>query len=186
MILYFFTNSQYKAIGKPQSEQGAEPRFRLLVKLPGSNTPQGRARRQGESARAGLEELLSPSQEDKLQRQREGGTQRERQRVMSDSKSIVIDEEQVKKIATLSRLTIPEERVAQLSERLTQILSYAEKLNEVDTEGVEPLSHVHGAVNVYRDDVSEEYENKEQILANVPDRSGAFIKVPLIIDQESH
>ena len=105
---------------------------------------------------------------------------------MSDSKIIVIDEEQVKKIATLARLTIPEERVAELSERLTQILSYVEKLNEVDTEGVEPLSHVHGAVNVYRDDVSEEYENKEQILANVPDRSGAFIKVPLIIDQESH
>jgi len=105
---------------------------------------------------------------------------------MSNSKNIVIDTNQVKKIANLARLTIPEERTALVSERLTNILSYIEQLNEVDTDEVEPLSHVHGAVNAYREDESEEYENKEQILANLPERSGNFIKVPLVIDQESH
>ena len=59
-----------------------------------------------------------------------------------------------------------------------------EVLNKVDIDGIEPLSHVHGITNVFREDKTEELLTSEKALSNVPDKSGTFIKVPIIIDQE--
>ena len=108
-----------------------------------------------------------------------------------------IDGDFIRKIAGLARLEVSDDEVERLSSDLKSILGYVEKLSEIDTADVEPLSHVHGENNRFREDVvfceataSQEevaiHENKkEKIRTNVPERSGNFIKVPLIIDQES-
>jgi aspartyl-tRNA(Asn)/glutamyl-tRNA(Gln) amidotransferase subunit C len=101
------------------------------------------------------------------------------------SNSEVLDASEVRKIASLARLDVQGEEVESLKGDLNEILAYIEKLNEIQTDDVEPLSHVHGAQNIFRTDESEDSPVREEILKNVPDRSGSFIRVPLIIDQES-
>src|SRR5690554_6531238 len=97
-----------------------------------------------------------------------------------------IDAELVQKIAHLARLEINQDEVAPLASELQKIFSYVETLTELELNDVEPLSHLQGEYNAFRDDKAEECRDQQQILHNVPDRSGNFIRVPLIIEQESH
>ena len=96
-----------------------------------------------------------------------------------------IDEAQVRKVAKLARLQLDDAEVAQFSTDLSSIVEYIEKLNELDTDSVEPLAHCLPVHNVFRDDVVKPSLTVEQVLANAPQRADDFFKVPKILDDNS-
>ena len=93
---------------------------------------------------------------------------------------ITIDE--VKHVANLARLAITEEEAEKLTNDLDAIISFAEELNELDTENVEPTSHVLDMKNIFREDVSKPGLPVEEVLKNAPDHESGQIKVPAIIE----
>ncbi|MEK3884057.1 Asp-tRNA(Asn)/Glu-tRNA(Gln) amidotransferase subunit GatC [Paenibacillus sp. PL2-23] len=88
----------------------------------------------------------------------------------------------VEHVANLARLELSEAEKAQFTEQLNAILKYAEKLNELDTEQVEPTSHVLPITNVMRDDVRKESLPIEKVLLNAPDEEDGQIKVPAVLE----
>jgi aspartyl-tRNA(Asn)/glutamyl-tRNA(Gln) amidotransferase subunit C len=95
--------------------------------------------------------------------------------------------DQVKHVAKLARLAIPEDRLPQFASQLESILGYVDKLREVNVEGVEPTAHPLPLKNVMREDVVGPMFTTEQVLANAPDRDDPFFKVPKVIggDEDS-
>jgi aspartyl-tRNA(Asn)/glutamyl-tRNA(Gln) amidotransferase subunit C len=96
-----------------------------------------------------------------------------------------IDEAQVRKVAKLSRLDLTEAEVEEFAGQLSAIIDYVEKMNELDTEKVEPLAHCLPINNIFRDDSIKESLGTEKTLANAPQRDGEFFKVPKILDESS-
>lgn len=96
-----------------------------------------------------------------------------------------IDEAQVRKVAKLSRLELTDAEVEEFTGQLSAILDYVEKMNELDTNGVEPLAHCLPISNVFREDCVKESLGTEKALANAPQRDGEFFKVPKILDDSS-
>jgi aspartyl-tRNA(Asn)/glutamyl-tRNA(Gln) amidotransferase subunit C len=84
-------------------------------------------------------------------------------------------------IAELARLQFTEAEQEKMARELNMILHYVEKLNEVDTEGVEPLSSIHDQSNVLREDVEVPSLSNADALKNAPDRQDRFFKVPKVI-----
>lgn len=96
-----------------------------------------------------------------------------------------IDETQVRRVALLSRLELGDAEVTQFSTQLSAIVEYIEKLNELDTEHVEPLAHCLPVHNVLREDVPRPSLSNEAAMANAPEREDAYFKVPKILDDNS-
>lgn len=96
-----------------------------------------------------------------------------------------IDHAQVRKVAKLSRLDLTEAEIAEFASQLSAILDYMEKINELDTENVQPLAHCLPISNVFREDSVKESLGTEKTLANAPKRDGEFFKVPKILDDSS-
>ena len=96
-----------------------------------------------------------------------------------------IDESQVRKVARLSRLELTEAEVEEFAGQLSAILDYVEKMNELDTEDVQPLAHCLPVSNIFRPDCVKEPLGTEKTLANAPQRDGEFFKVPKILDDTS-
>ncbi|MFF2890381.1 Asp-tRNA(Asn)/Glu-tRNA(Gln) amidotransferase subunit GatC [Paenibacillus sp. NPDC057967] len=88
----------------------------------------------------------------------------------------------VEHVANLARLDLSDAEKAQFTEQLNAILKYAEKLNELDTDGVEPTSHVLPITNVMRDDVKKESLPIEKVLLNAPDEEDGQFKVPAVLE----
>lgn len=93
-----------------------------------------------------------------------------------------ISKEMVKHIAMLSRLEFQENEIELYGEQLSRILDYVDKLNEVNTEGVEPTSHVLSLNNVFREDIVKSSLSREEALRNAPDSTDKFFRVPKIIE----
>ena len=96
-----------------------------------------------------------------------------------------IDQAQVRKVAKLSRLELTEAEVEEFTGQLSAILDYVEKMNELDTENVQPLAHCLPVSNVFREEAVGESLGTEKTLANAPQRDGEFFKVPKILDDSS-
>ena len=92
-----------------------------------------------------------------------------------------IDIELTRHIAKLSRIELGQEQMRTFSKQLTAILSYFDKLQELDTENVEPMAHAVEIHNVLADDVPHESISPDEALANAPARDGDFFKVPKVI-----
>ena len=90
--------------------------------------------------------------------------------------------DEVKHVANLARLAITEEEAEKLTNDLDAIISFAEELNELDTDNVEPTSHVLDMKNIFREDVSKPGLPVEEVLKNAPDHENGQIKVPAIIE----
>ena len=75
-----------------------------------------------------------------------------------------------------------EDELALYGSQLDNILSYMEKLKELDVSGVEPTMHGHGRVNAFREDVVRPSADKEAILANAPARTGDEFSLPKIVE----
>lgn len=93
-----------------------------------------------------------------------------------------ISAKEVEHIAMLARLKLTDEEKELFSEQLSKILDYIEKLNELDTEQVEPTSHVIPLRNVFREDQPAQSLSVDDALKNAPDRTGSFYRVPKIIE----
>lgn len=93
-----------------------------------------------------------------------------------------VDHETLHKIAHLARLEVKPEEEAELLNSLNSVLTWMEQLNEVDTTGVEPLTHMSTEVNVLRDDTIGNHLSREQALANAPKHDGQFFQVPKVLE----
>ena len=89
---------------------------------------------------------------------------------------------EVEQVARLARLELTEEEKERTRAQLDSILSYIDKLNELDTSAVEPTSHVLPMTNVFREDQVRPSLSQEEALANAPDRHGLFFRVPRILE----
>ncbi|MFC0213587.1 Asp-tRNA(Asn)/Glu-tRNA(Gln) amidotransferase subunit GatC [Paenibacillus chartarius] len=93
-----------------------------------------------------------------------------------------ISKQDVEKVASLARLTLSETEKEQFAGQLSAILKYAEQLNRLDTEGVEPTSHAMPLVNVMREDEARPSWPLEQVLKNAPDEEEGHFKVPAVLE----
>lgn len=96
-----------------------------------------------------------------------------------------IGEAQVRHVAKLARLDLTDEEVTRFSTQLSAILDYMEKLNELDTDSVEPLAHCLPIHNIFREDVVTESLDTELALRNAPQHFENFFKVPKILEDDS-
>jgi aspartyl-tRNA(Asn)/glutamyl-tRNA(Gln) amidotransferase subunit C len=94
----------------------------------------------------------------------------------------MIDRETVERVARLTRLALSETELERMREELNSILAHLDTLGALDTGGVEPTSHAVDLVNVMREDEVEPCFPQDTMLANAPDRSGEFFRVPRIIE----
>ncbi|HLF85711.1 MAG TPA: Asp-tRNA(Asn)/Glu-tRNA(Gln) amidotransferase subunit GatC [Nitrospiria bacterium] len=95
---------------------------------------------------------------------------------------MAISKEEVEHVAKLARLLVSEEEKDVLTRQLSGILTYVGKLNEINTEGVEPLSHVIDIKNVFREDKTRESLSQDLALSNAPEKRDGFFRVPKIIE----
>jgi aspartyl-tRNA(Asn)/glutamyl-tRNA(Gln) amidotransferase subunit C len=92
-----------------------------------------------------------------------------------------LSEATVRKVASLSRLAITEEQVAQYRHQLSDVLNYIERLRTLDLEGVEPLTHAGDTLNRMREDEIGPMMTNEVAMRLAPDAMAPFIKVPKVI-----
>lgn len=92
-----------------------------------------------------------------------------------------ITADQVQHVARLARLQIEPEAIEKLASELATILTYVDKLNEVDTHGVPPMTHAIELVNAFRDDVVHAHLPLEQALGNAPSQDEGSFVVPKVI-----
>lgn len=100
---------------------------------------------------------------------------------MKGRASMSITIKDVKHVAVLSRLGLNDDELQKYEKELNDVLNFMEKLNELDTKGIEPTSHVLDIHNVFRSDKVEESLSLEDVLANAPDRDEDYFKVPSIL-----
>lgn len=86
----------------------------------------------------------------------------------------------VEHVAKLARLELTEEEKEKFTTQLGDVLKYVDQMNEVDTTGVEPMSHAIDFVNVMREDAVNYEQTKEELMKNAPDEENGFFKVPKI------
>ncbi|WP_159722900.1 Asp-tRNA(Asn)/Glu-tRNA(Gln) amidotransferase subunit GatC [Enterococcus sp. CSURQ0835] len=95
---------------------------------------------------------------------------------------MAINQDQVKHVAKLAKLSFSEDELAGFTDQLGEIIDMVEQLGEVDTEGVPFTSNVFSAVNVMRKDEAAPGWPRKELMENVPESEDGFIKVPAIID----
>ncbi|HJZ90368.1 MAG TPA: Asp-tRNA(Asn)/Glu-tRNA(Gln) amidotransferase subunit GatC [Gemmataceae bacterium] len=95
-----------------------------------------------------------------------------------------MDIEQVRKVANLARLDLPDTDLAELARQLTAIIGYMDQLKELKTDDVEPLAHPLPVQNVFRPDEPGPCLPVDEALRNAPARSGDFFAVPAVLDSE--
>lgn len=93
-----------------------------------------------------------------------------------------ITKDQVLNVAHLARLEINDEEVEMFTDQLDQMISMAEKIDELDTANINPTTHVFHQENVMREDIAAEGLPLEEVLKNVPDHKDGQIKVPTILE----
>lgn len=88
---------------------------------------------------------------------------------------------EVEHVAMLCRLRLSEDEKERMTEQLSAVLDYMDKLNEVDTSQVEPMAHVLPLFNVFRPDEERKDFSREEMLANAPLVEDGMFKVPRIV-----
>lgn len=93
-----------------------------------------------------------------------------------------ITNQDVEHVAKLARLELSEEEKTMFTEQLNAILQYAEQLNGLDTDNVEPTSHAVPLSNVLREDVARPSLPIEKVMLNAPDEEDGQFKVPAVLE----
>jgi len=93
-----------------------------------------------------------------------------------------LSRDDVRKVADLAQLEFSEDELTQMGNHLRGILDYVEILNQVDTDGVEPLAHPIEVQNVFRDDEPTPMLSRDDALKNAPSTDGKYFLVPAILD----
>ena len=95
----------------------------------------------------------------------------------------MISNETIEYVGILAKLELSDEEKEEAKRDMGRMLDYIDKLNELDTEGVEPLSHVFPVNNVFREDAVVNGDDRENILANAPEQKDGAFKVPRTVEQ---
>jgi aspartyl-tRNA(Asn)/glutamyl-tRNA(Gln) amidotransferase subunit C len=93
-----------------------------------------------------------------------------------------VDVETINKLAHLSRLELSPTETEAMTQNLSAVLDWMDKLNEVDTTGVEPLIHISEELNVLRADETEAPLSHERALRNAPRHDSDYFRVPKVIE----
>lgn len=93
----------------------------------------------------------------------------------------MLSKNEVKKIASLARIGLDDKEIEKYQKDLSAILNYFEKLKEINTEKVEPISHITGMENVFREDISHAFKNIEVIKELFPEEKNGFDKVKSVL-----
>lgn len=93
-----------------------------------------------------------------------------------------IDREHLDKIAHLARLEFDEKDADKMMKDMTAIVEWVEKLKEVNTDGVEPLTTMSYEINVLREDEVREHLPHDKALANAPKKDKDYFRVPKVIE----
>ena len=92
-----------------------------------------------------------------------------------------ISSSDVRKVAHLARLELPEDQIETYTSQIEEILSYVEQLQEIDTQNVHPTTRAVEVVNEMREDLVEFNDSREAILNQAPHREGDYFRVPKIL-----
>jgi len=93
-----------------------------------------------------------------------------------------VSREEVDRIASLSMLSLDDEKKKMMQENLSEILEHAERLNELDTEGVEPTTYILQQQNVQREDRQGPVWERDDMLKNAPEKDEGCFIVPKVVD----
>ncbi len=94
----------------------------------------------------------------------------------------IISDETIEYVGILAKLELSDEEKEQAKKDMGSMLDYIDKLNELDTTGVEPMSHVFPVKNVFREDVVTNSDDRDRILTNAPAMKDGSFKVPKTVD----
>ena len=92
-----------------------------------------------------------------------------------------ISSSDVRKVAQLARLELPEDQIDTYTEQLEEILSYIDQLREIDTVNIPPTTRAVEVINAMREDLVEVKCSREDLLNQAPHREGDFFRVPKIL-----
>jgi aspartyl-tRNA(Asn)/glutamyl-tRNA(Gln) amidotransferase subunit C len=95
---------------------------------------------------------------------------------------LIISEDTIRHVAKLARLAVTDEEARLLAPQLSDILDYANELQEVDLTDVEPTSHSFPLYNVLRKDEAKPGLSREAALKNAPDSDGGQVRVPAVLE----
>ena len=94
----------------------------------------------------------------------------------------VISDEMIEYVGILAKLELSDEEKEQAKQDMGRMLDYIDQLNELDTSGVEPMSHVFPVENVFREDVVSNGDDRDEMLANAPESKDGAFKVPKTVE----
>ena len=94
----------------------------------------------------------------------------------------VISDETIDYVGILAKLELSDSEKEDAKKDLGRMLDYIDQLNELDTTGVEPMSHVFPVDNVFREDVVTNGDNHEAVLLNAPERKDDTYVVPMTVE----
>lgn len=93
-----------------------------------------------------------------------------------------ITNELVSYVANLSRIKLDENEISEMQSQMSEIVNYMDILNQLDTENIEPLSHIFNITNIMRDDEVRDSYEREEILKNAPAHTEEAFIVPKTVD----
>ena len=93
-----------------------------------------------------------------------------------------ISDETIEYVGILAKLELSEEEKEAAKKDMEQMLDYIDTLNELDTTGIEPMSHVFPVQNVFREDVVTNGDDRDNIIANAPEEKDGSFVVPKTFD----
>ena len=96
----------------------------------------------------------------------------------------IISDETIEYVSILAKLELSEEEREQAKQDMGRMLDYIDKLNELDTSAVEPMSHVFPVQNVFREDVVTNGDESDKTLQNAPEEKDNMFVVPRTFDKE--
>ena len=89
-----------------------------------------------------------------------------------------ISDETIEYVGILAKLELSDEEKEKAKEEMGKMLEYIEILNELDTQGIEPMSHVFPVTNVFREDIVTNGDDREAVLSNAPEKKDGSFEVP--------
>jgi aspartyl-tRNA(Asn)/glutamyl-tRNA(Gln) amidotransferase subunit C len=95
---------------------------------------------------------------------------------------VKIDKDTLNKISHLARLEFNEEDAEKMVQDMTNIISFVEKLNEVDTQGIEPLTTMSHEINALREDIVQPHLDHELALKSAPKKDSDYFRVPKVLE----
>ena len=93
-----------------------------------------------------------------------------------------ITDETILYVSALAKLDLKEEEKISVKKDLESILGYIEIMNELNTEDVEPISHIFPVKNVFREDEIRNTENRDSLLENAPSKKDGYFQVPKTVE----